>query len=285
MSAPAVRVETRGSVLLDELAKLPAFLRRDLVVALSYRMAFVTEWISLAVQTLLFYFLGRMVNPAVLPEYGGTRASYLEFAVVGVAVGAFVTLALARVAAGIRNEQMAGTLESLLMTPTAPTTVQLGTVFYDLLYIPLRTAAFLILTALVFGLDFEAGGFIPALTILLAFIPFVWGLGVLNAGLILTFRRGAGIAGFAATMLTLASGAFFPLTLLPSWLQSIAELNPLAIAIDGMRGALIGDSGWSEAGVAMAKLAPFAAFSMLVGFWIFGLALRRERRLGTLGLY
>jgi ABC-2 type transport system permease protein len=285
MSAPTVRVEIRGSVLLDELAKLPAFLRRDVVVALSYRMAFVTEWIGLGVQTLLFYFLGRMVNPAVLPAYGGTRASYLEFAVVGIAVGAFVTLALARVAAGIRNEQMAGTLESLLMTPTAPTTVQLGTVFYDLLYIPLRTAAFLVLTALVFGLDFHTSGFVPALTILLAFIPFVWGLGVLNAGLILTFRRGAGIAGFAATMLTLASGAFFPLTPLPSWLQSIAELNPLAIAIDGMRGALIGNSGWSDAGVAIAKLAPFASISVVVGFWIFGLALRRERRLGTLGLY
>lgn len=285
MSAPTVAADSRLAVVRDELAKLPAFLRRDLVVALSYRMSFVTEWIGLGVQTVLFYFVGRMVNPSVLPAYGGTRAGYLEFAVVGIAVGGFVTLALARVATGIRNEQMVGTLESLLMTPTAPTTIQLGTVFYDLLYIPLRTALFLVLTAALFGLDFHAAGFLPALTILLVFIPFVWGLGVANAGLILTFRRGSGIAGFAATMLTLASGAFFPLSLLPSWLETIARINPLAIAIDGMRAALLGGSGWTDAGIAIAKLAPFASVSLVVGFWIFGLALRRERRLGTLGLY
>jgi ABC-2 type transport system permease protein len=284
VSTPAVAV-TRVTVLRDELAKLASFLRRDLMVALSYRMAFFTEWLGLILQTVMFYFVGRMVNPSVLPSYGGTRAGYLEFVVVGIAAGAFVTLGLGRIATGIRNEQVLGTLESLLMTPTAPTTVQLGTVLYDLLYIPIRTALFLVITALVFGLDFHAGGFLPALAILLVFMPFIWGLGVANAGLILTFRRGTGIAGFGATLLTLASGAFFPLSLLPSWLEAVARVNPLAIAIDGMREALLGGTAWSDAALAIAKLTPFATVSLVAGFWLFGLALRRERRLGSLGLY
>jgi ABC-2 type transport system permease protein len=284
VTTPAVPL-TRTAVLRDELAKLAAFVRRDLVVALSYRMAFFTEWLGLIVQTAMFYFVGLMVDPSVLPTYGGTRTGYLEFVVVGIAAGAFVTLGLGRVATGIRNEQMQGTLESLLMTPTAPTTVQLGTVLYDLLYIPVRTALFLVITAAIFGLDFHAAGFLPALAILFVFMPFIWGLGVANAGLILTFRRGTGIAGFGATLLTLASGAFFPLSLLPSWLEAIARVNPLAIAIDGMRQALLGGTGWGDAALSIAKLTPFATVSLVAGFWMFGLALRRERRLGSLGLY
>ena len=91
------------------------------------------------------------------------------------------------------------------------------------------------LVGLAFGLDFHADGFVPAPVVLFAFIPFVWGLGVANAGFLLTFRRGGGAAALLFTMLALFSGAFFPLDLLPSWLQGAAELNPIAIAIEGMR--------------------------------------------------
>ena len=41
-----------------------------------------------------------------------------------------------------RNEQLMGTLEVLLMTPTTPATIQIGSVVYDLVYVPLRTGLF-----------------------------------------------------------------------------------------------------------------------------------------------
>jgi ABC-2 type transport system permease protein len=198
---------------------------------------------------------------------------------------AFVQLALSRVGTGLRAEQVQGTLESLLMTPTMPGTIQFGTIFYDLLYIPLRTAVFLVLTAVAFGLHFEADGFLPALTILLAFIPFVWGLGVANAGFILTFRRGGGISGFVITLLTLFSGAFFPLELLPGWAEGTAKLNPIAIAIDGMRQPLLGGSGWDGVGGDLLVLLPLSAVSLAAGLLVFRAALQRERRRGSLGLY
>lgn len=271
--------------LLGEVAKLPAFLRRDLLVAWSYRLAFVSEWGGLALQALMFWFVSRMVDPASLPAYGGSSPTYMEFVAVGIAMSAFVQLALSRVGVGLRGEQVQGTLESLLLTPTSPATIQLGTVFYDLLYIPLRTAAFLVAVALAFGLHFDAGGFLPALVVLVAFIPFVWGLGVLNAGFLLTFRSGGGVAGFVVTLLTLFSGAFFPLDLLPGWAETVAELNPIALAIEGMREPLLGGSGWSGVGGTVLVLAPLAAVSLATGMAAFRLALRRERARGTLGLY
>jgi ABC-2 type transport system permease protein len=226
-----------------------------------------------------------MVDPSVLPSYGGQPTSYIEFVAVGIAISAFMTLALGRVAIGMQQEQFAGTLESLLMTPTSPATVQLGSVVYDLIYIPIRTAVFLVVIALVFGLDFYANGLLPALVVLVAFIPFVWGLGVASAGATLTFRRGSGIVGLVSTVLVLFSGAYYPLDLLPTWIASLAEVNPITIAVEGMREPLLGGTGWEGVGRAVAILLPLSVVSLALGAVAFRAALRRERRQGTLGLY
>jgi ABC-type polysaccharide/polyol phosphate export permease len=62
-------------------------------------------------------------------------------------------------------------------------------------------------------------------------------------------------------------------------------VNPVAIAIEGMRQPLLGGTGWSETAVDVLTLLPFAVVSLAVGITIFRLALRRERRRGSLGLY
>jgi len=271
--------------LVGELAKLPAFLRRDLLVAWSYRFAFVGDLFNLAAQTLTFYFVGQMVDPSKLPVYGGTQATYLEFVAIGIGVSAFLLFGLGRVAQAVRGEQLMGTLESVLMTPTASPTVQIGSVFFDLIYIPIRTALFLLVVAVAFGLNFHAEGIVPAALVLLVFIPFVWGLGVLVAALTLTFKRGMGAVGLGALALGIFSGAYFPLSLLPHWLASVAADNPIARAMDAIRTALLSNAGWAGIASDLALLAPLSALSLAIGLFAFKLALRRERRLGTLGLY
>lgn len=275
----------RGSLLLEEAAKLPAFLRRDLLVALSYRVAFVADLLSLFTQALLFYFVGRMIQPSELPSFGGAQVDYLEFVAIGIAVSVFVQLGLGRVAAAFRAEQLMGTLESMLTTPTSPSTIQLGSVVFDLVYVPIRTACFLVVMALAFGIDLQVGGLLPAVVLLLVFIPFVWGLGVLGAAAILTFRRGGGLAGIVGTLLGLASGAYFPLTLFPDWAEALAEANPIAIVLDGLRGLLLGGDGWGSILPDLALLAPVSAASLALGILAFRVALARERGRGTIGLY
>jgi ABC-2 type transport system permease protein len=275
----------RLPVLAEELRKLPAFLRRDLLTAWSYRTAFFSDWIALLLGILIFYFIGRLVDPATLPSYGGTRSGYTAYVAIGFALSGFVVLALSRVATAIQREQLMGTLESVLLTPTAPATVQIGSVVYDLLYIPIRTGLFLLVVAVAFGLDFEPSGTPAAALFLLAFIPFVWGIGIATAAIVLTFRRGSGAANFGVTLLTLASGAFFPLTLLPHWLESIAEYNPMALTVEGIRKALLGGEGLATVGSDLLLVVPLSAASLLAGIFAFRAALRREQRRGTLGLY
>ena len=277
--------EGRLSVLLGEAIKLPAFARRDMIVAWSYRFAFFSDAFSLVLQAFLFYFVGLLVDDSKLPEYGGSQVSYMEFVAVGIALAAFVQIGLGRISAAMRQEQMIGTLEAILLTPTSPATIQLGSVVYDLIYVPLRTAIYLVAIALGFGLHFNLDGLLPALIVLVAFVPFVWGLGLISAAGTLTFRGGSAGVGFAVAIMTLASGAYFPLELLPGWLSALAVLNPMAIAIEGMREPLLGTVSWSQTVDAVLVLVPLALVSLLAGVFAFRQALRRERRLGTLGLY
>lgn len=282
---PVVRAKSGVGEFLAEAAKINAFLRRDFLVAWSYRMSFFSNIAGMFVQAITFYFVGLMVNQSAIPTYGGEQVSYMQFAAVGIAFGAFLSLGLGQVATAVRQEQLMGTLESLLMTPTSSATIQVGSVAYQLLFVPLRTALFLALIAVAFGLNFDASGVAPAALVFLLFTPIIWGLGLLSAAGVMTFKRGGAGVGIGVTLLVLVSGAYFPLDLLPEWAQQIAQLNPLAIAINNVREALLGDAGWDSLSADVLLLVPMAAASLAAGVIAFRLAVRRERTRGTIGLY
>jgi ABC-2 type transport system permease protein len=272
------------TALVAEARKLPAFLRRDFLTMLSYRAAFIGDLLAIAVQAVMFGFVAKLVDPSSLPTYNGNSTGYFEFVMVGVVIATVSGLLLQKVATAIREEQMMGTLEALLVTPTSPTTVQAGSAAFDLLFIPVRMAVLLLAVALTFGLGFDAGGIVPTLVLLMSFVPFVWGLGLVVAAVIVTFRRGGGVIGFLMSILGLASGAFFPLTLLPGWIQTIAEGNPVAIVMEGTREALIGGAGWQGVGTDVAILLPLSALALVAGVGGVRAALAPEHPHRTLGL-
>ena len=268
-----------------ELAKLPAFVRRDLRTAVSYRSSLVTTGLGLAVQVLVLSWIGKLIDPRSLPELGGVRLSYMAFVTIGMAVNLIAATLLYQTSTALRNEQLIGTLESLLCTPTAVWTLQLGSAAASLVAIPLRMGFFLAALGILFGLDYHASGILPSAVLVLALLPCMWGIGLAVSGAILTFRRGAGATSLGAAALGLSSGAFIPLNALPHWLSTVASANPLTIAIRGLRDALLGGTGWTGVGAHLLVLVPLSVGALAAGWLAFRLALARERRNGTLGTY
>ena len=177
MISAAEHAPRRWSTFVEETAKLSAFVRRDFLVAWSYRFAFVTDALALLLQALLFYFVGLLVDESKLPEIGGSPVSYMQFVVIGIALAAFVQIGLGRVSAAMRRSRCSAPWSRSSRTPTSPSTIQLGSVVYDLIYVPLRTGIFLALVAIGFDLDFNLAGLPPAMLVVLFFIPFVSGPG------------------------------------------------------------------------------------------------------------
>ncbi len=283
MSAPAVPSDRWLPTLRSESSKLRAFLRRDLVEAWSYRTAFITDAINMALQAVLFFYVGKIVDTRSLPEFGGEPVTYFEFVIVGIAISMVMAVGMFRASAAFRKEQLMGTLEVLLMTPTSPATIQLGSVLYDLLYVPLRTGLFFLAVAVAADVNIHSAGILPAVVTLVCFIPFVWGVGILYAGWTLTFKVTGG--GIFISLLTLTSGAYFPLSVMPGWVETLAEVNPLTAAVETLRETLLGDAGWAEVGDTLIVLFPASLLMLAVGIAGFRAALLRERRRGTLGLY
>ena len=281
----AIAADAPRWALVEELRKVPAFVRRDFLIAWSYKLAFFSDWLNMIFQLALFYFVGLLVDPLKLPAFHGTRASYVEFVSVGIALSSLLQLGLGRAVTALRDEQLMGTLEPLLLTPTAPLTLQLGSLTYDLMYIPVRTVLFLAMAAVALHARFSVSGLGPMLLIVLAVIPFVWGLGLISAASVIAFRRGSSLVGIGGVLLGAVSSAYFPLAVLPGWLRGIARLNPMTVALDATRDALLGGTGLSRTGAALGKLAPWIAVSVAGGVVALRLALARERRRGSLGLY
>ena len=265
----------------SELRKVPAFARRNLLLNWSYRASFVFDFVNLGVQIVLFAFIDRLVDPEVVPDYG-SDSGYLAFVSIGIAFSAFLALGLGQIATALRNEQLMGTLEGLLMTPTRLSTMQLGLAAYDFIYVPVRTLIFLGGVSLLLDVGFDPSGLGAAITVLVAFIPFVWGLGLLGSAGILTFKRGGGGLGIVAVAISISSGAYFPLEILPSWVQRLATLNPVARALDASRRALLGGEPLGAMTDDLAFLAMAATVALAVGVAASTLAVRRERRRGTL---
>ena len=132
---------------------------------------------------------------------------------------------------------MIGTLEAVLTSPISPGTVQVGSVVFDLAFIPLRLGALLIAVAFAFGAGFEASGLLPSLTVMVAFLPFRWGLGLLTGAVIVTFPLML-VAyfqwGFGTEWLWIM-GAYFIIQgfdaniLVPLLYSEVVDLHPIAI--------------------------------------------------------
>ena len=78
MSATTLRTRPLLSGAAEELGKLPAFLRRDFLIAWSYRVGFFSDLANLAAQMILFSFIGQLIESNDLPTYGGNQVTYLE---------------------------------------------------------------------------------------------------------------------------------------------------------------------------------------------------------------
>jgi ABC-2 type transport system permease protein len=268
-----------------EIAKVAAFLRRDVLMALSYRTQFASDALMLFGQAVISAFVARIVDPSVLPSFGGRTAGYLTFVTVGIALTSFLQVGLTRLTGVIGSERFLGTLEAVLLSRARITTLQVGWVAYDMLYVPLRSFIFFSIMVVAFGVDIQASGAIPALAFLIVFLPFVWGAGVTSAAATLVFRRAGFVNGILGFTLTFSSGALFPLDVLPAPVAAVAHYSPVAIAVRGSREALIGGVGWAELAPDLALLAVCAAVSLWVGTRIFDYAFRRELRSGAIGLY
>ena len=135
----------------------------------------------------------------------------------------------------IREEQLTGTLEALTTQPITVPELSFGLAAFQFGFGMIRAAFYLLLSGLFFGVSFSQTDWVGFVTVLIASGAALASIGVLLGALVLVMKRGEVLTGAITFAMGLVSGAFFPIDVLPGWLQAIGSVVPTRFAYDGLR--------------------------------------------------
>lgn len=268
------------SALPGGLRKALAFLRRDYLIESSYPLAFITSSFNALVVVFLFYYVGKLVDPAQ-PGLRRFGADYFSFTFVGYVFFLYFDQALGSFSRAVQREQSTGSFEAMLATQTAPAFCVLMSSFYYLLYAGAQLTL-LIAAGACFGVDFSRADLPATLLVFFLAVTTFTSLGLLSACSIIVLKRGDPLGWLLTTSNFVLGGAFFPVEVMPRWLQTVALLSPARYALEGLRLALL--QGATPAGVAR-QLAVLGGITLVAGplsIWALLAALRKAQRDGSL---
>lgn len=261
-----------------------SFLVRDFLITTSYRVAFAFQVASIMVGVAFFYYMGAAIGTTseLLKPYGG---NFFAFLIIGVAFVDYITNSLQTFASSIREGQMVGTLEMLLVSPAPAPVIILSSSLWSYVFSSIRFTLFLGTGALFFHLQLGGANFGGICVVLLLSILYLMGLGIIGAGLVLVLKQERAFTSVMTYSAILLGGVAYPIEALPLWLRNIAEYLPFTHSIMALRQATLADYTWVQLLPELAIIAAYAIVLLPLGLFFFTLCLNRVKKNGTLSHY
>jgi ABC-2 type transport system permease protein len=261
-----------------------AFFLRDMRIALTYRAGFALTILGAFVNTLGIFFLsqtfGGLAAPLLAP-YGG---SYFGFAIVGVALTNFMAVGISGMASRIREGQMTGTLEIMLLSPNRLAVLLLGSTLWSHLLAIVMMIPYVI-AAIVLGLDISRADLpVVVVGLFLALVSFN-ALGLLAASFVILIKQGDPVTWVVSTASVLLAGVFYPTSVLPDWLRAVGQLLPLTHALELLRRAIFRGEGFATLWPSVLALLLLTMVFVGLGLLATRVAIRIAQRDGSLSYY
>lgn len=255
-----------------------AVVRRDLQMAMSYRVPFATQLLSAFFSLTLFYYISRLVTVSAF----SSSDAYYAFAVIGLVILQVLNSTLQTPPAALRQELVAGTFERIVVSPFGPVATVMAMLIFPFCYALFTGLMMVTFAGVVFGVDvaWETLALAIPVSVLsaLSFAPF----GLMLLGVVLVAKQVMAGATWIVAGIALVSGLYFPTSLLPSWARWLSDVQPFSPAVDLLRHVIVDtplrDAAWLD----LAKLVGFAALLMPLAVWVVDRAVRLSRRRGTL---
>jgi len=263
-----------------------AFVVRDWRLELSYRMQFFLRVLSILILVTTFFFVSKIFVGFADPRFTQWRDPLAAW-LTGMAMLNYFMTGFSSLANAIRQEQVQGTLESVLMTPISVPTVIVASSAWDFLQATFFSSLYLVFGWLFFEVHYR-GNFLLALAFLLLTTVVLSCLGILSASFAMVFKRGDPFGIFLGAGSALFSGVFFPTQLIREYAGGVANISrilPPTYGLDGIRRVLIEGQGFSQVRDPLVILLGFLAVLLPLSLWVFGRAVRRAKREGSLIQY
>ena len=275
-SADVTQAFTRRRVLHDELIGLYGVVERNLYLTKRYflwDLAFVLWTIA---NTLTIVFIARGVD--LSPAEQNELATKL---LVGGVIWAFLGIIFEIVTETVAWERWEGTIEYTFMAPVSRPVHLFGMGVYAVLYGLVRAAAVFVAVAAIIGISLPNANYPAAIQLLgIASVSFI-GVGMMTAVLpLISPEKGTQLGFIAQGLMLVVSGVYYPVSVLPGWMQWIATISPATYALRGVRESILNGTGLQWADVW--PLLVIGAFSIPIGLVVFKSGERYAKKHGKL---
>lgn len=260
------------------------FVKRGYLLQMSYKFDFLLRLFFMLFNILTYYFIAKMMGDAAaqyLEPYGG---DYFSFVLIGMAFSGYLMISLRSFSESVRDEQMMGTLEAMLVTPTRTSSIIALSSLWSFIFASFRVLIYL-LVGVILGVDMSRANIGGALLILILTIICFSSIGILSASFIMVFKKGDPINMLLMGTSELFGGVLFPIEVFPDWLQSISHILPITYSVNGMRHALLQGYTLAELTPDILTLVLFSLALLPLSLFIFDRAVMKVKAEGGLVQY
>lgn len=268
--------------------RIRAFVIRDFQLALSYRAEFFIRVVWILGVTTTFYFISRIFAGFPLAQYEQWRNPLAAW-LTGMAMLNYFLVGFSSLANAIRQEQMQGTLESILVTPINVPTVILSSSAWAYVEATFYSFLYLFFGWFFFNVEYK-GNFLLALMFMILTTLVLACIGILSASFTMVFKRGDPFAIILGAGTALFSGVFYPKEMLQETLgttggKALSYVNPSTHGLDAIRGILIQGKSFEQVSDEFIILICFLTLLLPFSIWIFSLAIKKAKQEGSLIQY
>jgi ABC-2 type transport system permease protein len=208
---------------------------------------------------------------------------YMTFLLIGALIWSYLSMIFDILSETVQWERWEGTIEYTFMSPTSRVTHLLGMGVYAIVYGIIRTALVLGVAMLAFDLDLGNANYVAAVVVLAVCSISLVGFGVVAAVMpLLSPEKGQQVTYIVSALLLLVSGVFYPVNVLPDWMQKLAAVSPVTYGLEGTRAALRDGAGVVELWGSIWPLLIMGVVFVPLGIWVFHLGERYAKRTGKL---
>lgn len=220
------------------------------------------------------------VNPVALttPYSADTKGvvsgggSYIEFMIPGLLMMTMITSVMTGLPRAIAYERDVGTLSGFLVAPISRASIIAGKVLGRMIRGIIQGIASLFLAMLLFGITIHGDLLLVILTLLLGVFSFV-GLGIVLTS-VAEDEETAGMIMMTLTMpMLFLSGIFFPIQMMPSFMQTISHWLPFTYAIDAIRRIMIFGVTFADISTDIIVLVTFGVIMLIIAIPLFNRAM------------
>jgi ABC-2 type transport system permease protein len=226
--------------LIGGLAKAVGFVRKDMAIAVSYKLQFIFQFSQVFFSVAVIYFIGEMLgNSGKSPLLEAYGADYFSFALVGLAVASYLKTGLVTITNDIRQIMNQGILEAMCAGPMGYKWLLLCTALWPFIFETIRITFYFFIAMTIFGMRFHSANWLGAAVTMIMTIPIFLMLGITSSSILILVKRGDPINWVFSSVSSLLAGTMFPIAVLPTWLRMVAFCLPLTHSLEAMRKCLL----------------------------------------------